>query len=173
MTERAPSQVQATKMGFLRKVCDVALRDEVRSSESCKSSNVELSLRKCRDLSHDGSAVCGECSRKEWRAGNVTPREKRPRVRPRARLYMTSRTWVGPVLLWSKRSYQSLLKTVRDFEEGKRVWKLMKWKECFTYCEGSTAFTWNQEYVWNEKCFRVSAATWTVTPQSVDMSELF
>ena len=41
MTERVPSQVQASEMGFLQRIEGVTLFDKIRSSESRKSLNIE------------------------------------------------------------------------------------------------------------------------------------
>ena len=67
MTERILSQVQATEMGFLRRVNGVTLHDKVRSCEIHEALNADPFLIAQRYLSYNDLATCPKCPRKDWR----------------------------------------------------------------------------------------------------------
>jgi len=86
MTERVLFQLQATEMGFLRRVHDVTLRDKVRSCEIRKALNVVTLLwierSQLRWFGHVSRMPQERLARQVLLA---TPTEKRPRGRPRTR----------------------------------------------------------------------------------------
>uniref|UniRef100_A0AAQ4R3P6 Reverse transcriptase domain-containing protein n=1 Tax=Gasterosteus aculeatus aculeatus TaxID=481459 RepID=A0AAQ4R3P6_GASAC len=97
MTERTRSRVQAAKMGFLRRVAGVSLRDRVRSSAIREELGVEPLLlcverSQLRWFGHLVRMPPGRLPREVFQA---RPAGKRPRGRPRTRWrdYISALAW--------------------------------------------------------------------------------
>ena len=99
MTERVRSRIQASEMGFLRRISGVTLLDRVRSSEIRESLQVEpLLLRIERSqLRYYGHVVRMPQERIAAQILKAKPIGRRPRGRPRAR-------WLDNIhsLSWSR-----------------------------------------------------------------------
>jgi len=66
MTEKVLSKEQTAKIGCLRRVLGVTLRDKELRSEICEAQDVKT-LLESRDPSYVSSAMWPECPRKDWR----------------------------------------------------------------------------------------------------------
>jgi len=112
--------VQATEIGFLRRVLGVTLRDKVGSCEICKAMKIEPLLRiersKLRCFGNVSRMSHKRLARKnpigETRTGMGS------RGRPRSELVTTSPTLPGPIVVWSQLNYLNLLLTVRYFKSS-------------------------------------------------------
>ena len=66
MTEKVLSKEQTAKIGCLRRVLGVTLRDKELRSEICEAQDVKT-LLESRDPSYVTSAMCPKCPWKDWR----------------------------------------------------------------------------------------------------------
>jgi len=100
MTGRLLSKVQAAKMGFLRRLHGVTLRDKVGSSEIRKTLNVNPLFR----IQRSQLRWCGQVTRmtkKDWQCEScwLHPRQSGPEVVQGPIGVIEVQSWTGPALV--------------------------------------------------------------------------
>ena len=117
MTERVISRVQVAKMGFLRRVHSMTLRDKVRRCETHKSLSLETLSILISQLPWFGHGTRMPQGRSPKRVLLATATWRRPRSRPKTSGVATSLTCLGPVLV-AEPAEQRLLKSAGYFKSS-------------------------------------------------------